>query len=170
MSEESKRSSPVANVYFLMSVGKKTWVIPLCLKKGNLFLTIPVWWLDVYNMRTMRSWVLRISLFSLYFCLYPATCGDFIRCCRNFLVIYTIVVFVVVCFLLILSWWSTFGLGKIASMLSSDTSGHLRCLVLIAHLLTYCGWVCTLGMLSSRLFTNHFSCSSGYWPNALADW
>jgi hypothetical protein len=147
----------------LMTVGKKTWVIPLCLKKGNLILTILVWWLDVYNMRMTRSEVLWISLFSLYFCLYPVTCGDFVRCCSNFLVIgdnlfatgkkiNTIVVFVAVCFPLFFSRWSTFiGLGKIASMLSSDTCGQLHCLVLIADLLTCCGWVCTLGMLSSSL-------------------
>jgi hypothetical protein len=37
MSEKAKRSSLVANGYFMMAVEKKTWAIPLRLKKGNLF-------------------------------------------------------------------------------------------------------------------------------------
>jgi hypothetical protein len=41
----------------------------------------------MFNMRMMRSWVVTINLFSLYFCFHSVPCDDFVRRCCNFLFI-----------------------------------------------------------------------------------
>jgi hypothetical protein len=139
-------------------LGRRHGSPPAAWKIGNLLLTIPIVWQDVYNMRMMRSRVVRINLYSLYFCFYTVPCDDFVRRCCNFPVIGDnlvatgkkinhIVVFVVVCFRPILMRWSThIGLGKMPGLFSSDCCGQLHHLVLIAHFLTCSGWVCTLGI------------------------